>query len=144
MKPPLLRRAGIGVSFYLVPLLIDYTPQFALHRFEGIVNRLVQRLMRTIIHLLLFRDQLVPRRYRHIDSDPVSISFLMSVIRLFDRYVAAIDMVAKLLQPRRIFQNQVVDFIGFFQTAIRDLNRQLHEYLNVKAESAVTEAYTFR
>ncbi len=51
----------------------------------------------------------------------------MGMIGLLDGHVAAVDVVAKFFKSRRIFQNEVVDLVGFFQTPVRDLNRQLHD-----------------
>jgi hypothetical protein len=58
------------------------------------------------------------------------------VIGLFDGHIAAVDVVAKSLKSRCIFQNEVVDLVRFFQTPIRDLNRQLHDVLDTTAFSA--------
>jgi hypothetical protein len=49
------------------------------------------------------------------------------VIGLLDGHVAAVDVVAKSFQSRRVFQNEIVDLVGFFQTPVRDFNRQLHD-----------------
>ena len=38
--PILFRRARLGVGFDFVPLFVHYASQFALHRFESIVNDL--------------------------------------------------------------------------------------------------------
>ena len=51
----------------------------------------------------------------------------MGVIGLLDGYVAAVDVIAKFFESRCIIQNEVVDLVGFFQTPVRDLNRQLHD-----------------
>jgi hypothetical protein len=74
--------------------------------------------MRAVVHSPFVRDQLVTRSYGHIDPASVRISFLMRVVRLLDRYVAAVDVVAKFFQSRCIFQNDVVDLVRFFQTPI--------------------------
>jgi len=74
-----------------------------------------------------FSDQLMATRHGHVDAAPVRISLVMCVISLLDGYVAAIDVVAKFFESRRIIQNKVVDLVGFFQTPVRDLNRQLHD-----------------
>jgi len=57
----------------------------------------------------------------------------MSVIGLLNGHVTAIDMVAKFFQSRGIIQNEIVDLVRFFQTPIRDLNRQLHDYFDTNA-----------
>jgi hypothetical protein len=69
----------------------------------------------------------VASRHRHIDATPVRISFLMGVIGLLDGNIATVDMVAKFFKSRGIIQNEIVDLVRFFQTPIRDLNRQLHD-----------------
>src|SRR5689334_12236325 len=60
-RPALLGRARVGVSFYVAPLLVYDPSEFAFHGLERVMNRFVQGLMRSVIHLLLFRDQFVAR-----------------------------------------------------------------------------------
>jgi len=122
----LLRRAGVGVCFDVAPLLVYDAAQLALHRFERVVNGFGQRRMRAVIHLLFSGNQFVPWSHRHIDADVIRISLLMGVVSLLDRYVAAVDVVAKFLKSRCIFKNEIVDLVRFFQTPVRELNRQLH------------------
>lgn len=107
----LFRRTGIGVSFDFMPLFIDDVSQLALHRFESIVNRLVQRLVRAVIHLLFFRDELVARRNGHIKPNTVGISFLMPAIRLLDGHIATVNVIAKFLEPRGVVENEIVDVV---------------------------------
>ena len=107
----LFRRTGVGVCFDFLPLFIDNMPQLALHRFESVVNRLVQRLVCAVIHLLFFRDELVTWRNGHIEPNTVRISFLMPVIRLLDGHVATVNVIAKFLEPRRVVENEIVDGI---------------------------------
>ena len=123
----LFRRPRIGVCFYFAPLLVYDAAQLALHRFERVVNHLIDRSMRAVVHLLFISDQLVATRHRHVDSASVRISLLMRVIRLLDGHIAAVDVVAKFFKPRGVIQNEIVDLVRFFQTPIRDLNRQLHD-----------------
>ena len=108
-------------------LFVNDAAQLALHRFERVVNHLVERLVRAIVHLLLISNELVTARDGHIDSASVGISFVMGVIGLLDCDVAAVDMIAKPFQARRIIQNEIVDLVRFFQTPISDLNWQLHD-----------------
>lgn len=82
--------------------------------------------MGAVIHLLFIRNQLVPGRHGHIDTAPVRIAFVMRVIGLLDRYIAAVDVIAKFLESCCIIQNEIVNLVRFFQTPIRYLNRQLH------------------
>jgi len=123
----LFRRPGVSVRFYVASLLVHDAAQLALHRLERVVDHFVQRLVRAVIHLPFISDQLVATRHSHIDAAPVRIPLVMRVIGLLDGYVAAIDVVAKFFKSRRIIQNKVVDLVGFFQTPVRDLNRQLHD-----------------
>jgi hypothetical protein len=125
----LFRRARIGVRFNVASLLVHHAAQFALHRFERVVNHLVERLVRTVVRLPLIGNQLVSTRHSHIDATPVRITFLMGVIGLLDGHIAAIDVVAKFFESRCIIQNEIVDLVRFFQTPIRDLNRQLHDLI---------------
>ena len=108
-------------------LLVHDTTQLAFHGFERVVDHLIQRLVRPVVRLSFIGDKLVPPGDRHIDAAPVWITFLMGVIGLFDGHIAAVDMVAKSFKSRCIIENEVVDLVGFFQTPIRDLNRQLHD-----------------
>ena len=124
---PLFRRSRIGVCFYFASLLVHDTAQLALHRFERVVNHLVDRLVRAVVHLLFISDKLMATRHRHINPAPVRISLLVRVICLFDGHIAAVDVVAKFLEPCGVIQNEIVDLVRFFQTPIRDLNRQLHD-----------------
>ena len=107
----LFRRPGIRVRFYVASLLVHDAAQLALHRLERVVDHFVQRLVRAVIHLPFISDQLVATRHSHIDAAPVRISFMMRVIGLLDGHVAAVDVVAKFLQPRGIIQNEIVDLV---------------------------------
>jgi hypothetical protein len=120
-----------------VPLFFYHAAQLALHRFERVVNYFVERLVCAVVHLPFVSDQLVAPRHRHIDTASVWIAFLMRVIGLLNGHVAAVDVVAKFFESRRIFQNEIVDLVRFFQTPVRDLNRQLHDYLDTNAPSYV-------
>lgn len=123
----LFRRTRIGVRFNVAPLFVHDAAQFALHRFERVVDHLVERLVRAIVHLPFISNQLVAPRHGHIDAASVRVSFLMCVIGLFNGHITAVDVVAKFLESRRIIQNEIVDLVRLFQTPIRDLNRQLHD-----------------
>jgi len=57
----------------------------------------------------------------------------MGVIGLFDGDIAAVDVITKSLESCCIIQNEIVDLVSFFQTPIRYLNRQLHNYLDTTA-----------
>ena len=115
------------MRFNVASLLVHDPAQLALHRFERVVDYLVERLVRAVVLLPLISDELVTPRHSDIDTAPVRISFLMRVVGLLDGHIAAVDVVAKSFQSRRIIQNKVVDLVRFFQTPIRDLNRQLHD-----------------
>jgi hypothetical protein len=107
----LFRRARLGVGFDFVPLFVHYAAQLALHGFECVVDHFVDRFVRAVVHLFLVGDEFVSRRDRHVNATTVRISFVMGVVRLLDRHVAAIDVVAKFLQPRRVVQNEIVDLV---------------------------------
>ena len=111
----------------VAPLLVHDPAQFALHRFERIVDHLVEGLVRAIVHLPFVSNQLVAPRHSHVDAASVGVTFLVCVIGLFNGHVAAVDVVAKFFEPSRIIQNEIVDLVRLFQTPIRDLNRQLHD-----------------
>ena len=114
------------MRFYVASLLVHDAAQLAFHCFERVVDGFDQGRMRAVVHLLLPGHQLVPRPYGDVDADVIRISFLVRVVSLFDRHVAAVDVVAKFLKSRCIFQNEIVDLVRFFQTPVRELNRQLH------------------
>ena len=50
----------------------------------------------------------------------------MRVIGLFNGDVAAVDMIAKLLQPGGVIGHEVINGFSLLQTAVGDLNGQLH------------------
>jgi hypothetical protein len=77
--------------------------------------------------LLFVGDKLVTARNRHINANTELISFVMGVVRLFDRHIAAVNVIAEFFQPRGFVQYEVVDLVGFVQTPITDLNGQLHD-----------------
>ena len=104
--------------------------QLALHRLEGVVDDFGQRLVRAVVHWFFVGHQFVPARNSDIDANAELISFVMGVVRLLDRHVAAVNVIAKFFQPRCIIQNEVVDGFRFFQAAVGDVNGQLHNYLD--------------
>jgi len=83
------------VGFDITSLLVHDAAQLALHRFERIVNHLIERLVRAVVLLPLVSDQLVTPRHSHINTAPKGVSFLMCVIGLLDGHIAAVDVVAK-------------------------------------------------
>jgi hypothetical protein len=115
------------VRFYFAPLNVDEVAQLAFHRFKGVVDHFVKRIVRAVVFLLFVSDELVTARNGHINANPKLISFVMGVVRLFDRHIAAINMVAKFLEPRRFFEHEIVNLVGFLQTPVTDFNRQLHD-----------------
>ena len=114
------------MCFYFAPLFFDNATQLPLHRFESVMDDFFKRLVRAVVHLSLVRDEFVTARDGHIDAAAVWISFLMRVIRLLDGHIAAVDVVAKFFESRRIIQNEIIDLVRLFQTPVRDLNGQLH------------------
>ena len=82
--------------------------------------------MRAVVHLPLISHQLVPWPHRDVDAAAVRITFLMRVVRLLNGDIAAIDVVTKFVEACGVLQNEIVDLVRFFQTPVRDLNRQLH------------------
>jgi hypothetical protein len=136
-KPGLLRRTHVGVGFNVAPLLFHNATQLALHGFKRVVDDFFEQLVSTVIPLPFIGHKLVPRRHGHVDSAPVWISFVMIVIGLLDSDIAAVDVITKSLESFCIIQNEIVDLVRFFQTPIRYLNRQLHNYLDSRALFAV-------
>ena len=51
---------------------------------------------------LFVGNKLVTARNSHIDANTVLISFVMGVVRLFDRHIAAVNVIAKFFQPRAL------------------------------------------
>ena len=118
------------MRFHVTSLLVHDAAQLALHRFERVVDHFVERLVRAVVHLPFISHQLVSSCHGHIDPAPARISFMMRVVGLLDGHVAAIDVVAKFFQSRCMFENEIVDLVRFFQTPVRDFNRQLHDSLD--------------
>ncbi len=125
----LFGRTRIGVCFHIAPLLVDHPAQLPLHRLERVVYRLCQRIVRSVIDLLFFRDQFVAGRDGDINPHPELVSFFVSVVRLLDSNIAAADMITEFVQSRRFLQHQLFDSQGFFQAAVSDVYWQLHSSL---------------
>ena len=121
------------MGFNVVPLLFHNTTQLSLHGFKCVVDDFFQRFVSAVIHLPFIGHKLVPRRHGHVDPAPVWIPFVMVVIGLLDCHIAAVDVITKSLESFRIIQNEIVDLVRFFQTPIRYLNGQLHNYLDTTA-----------
>jgi hypothetical protein len=83
--------------------------------------------MGAIVCLLFVGDQFMAGWNRYINSNPKWIPFLMGMIRLFDRNVTPIDMVAKFLEVLRSLEDELIDRFGFFDAAIRNVYGPLHE-----------------
>jgi hypothetical protein len=131
--------AGRGTLALLPALLFDQVAQLAFHGFEGVVDDLGQRFVGAVGHLFFVGDKFVPRRNGDIDATTVGVTFVMGPIGLLDSDVAAVDVVAKFLQSRCVFQNEIVDLVRFFQAAISDVDGQLHGCLDIKSPSHVEE-----
>ena len=125
------------MGFDVVPLLFYNTTQLALHGFERVMDDFLERFMSTVIHLPFIGHKLVPRCHGHVDPAPVWIAFVMVVIGLLDCHIAPVDVITKSLESFCIIQNKTVDLVRFFQTPVRYLNRQLHNYLDIRALLAV-------
>src|SRR5438309_9645104 len=85
--------------------------------------------MSAVIHLYFIDHEFVPWCHGHVDTAPIRISLLMSVIGLLNSDIAAVDVVAKPFESCCIIQNDFVNLVRFLQTPIRYLNRQLHNSL---------------
>ena len=131
--PKLFRRTHVGVGFDVTPLLVHNAAQLALHGFEGVVDDFFERFVSAVVHLPFIGHKLVARCHRHVDPASVWVPFLMGVIGLLDSNIAAVDVITKSLESFCIIQNEIVDLVRFFQTPIRYLNRQLHNYLDTTA-----------
>ena len=140
----LLGRTRIGVGFHVAPLFVHHPAQFPLHYLEGVVDYLRQRLVRTVINLFFFRDQFVSGRDGDINPHSELVSFFVSMIRLFDRDVAAADVIAKFVQPGRFLQHQLFDSLGFLQAAVSDVYWQLHSGLYSNASGPKTPSVLMR
>jgi len=115
------------MRFHFAPLDVNEVTQLALHRFKGVVDHFVKRIVSAVVLLLFVGDELVTARNRHVNANTVLISFVMGVVRLFDRHITAVNVIAEFFQPRGFVQYEIVDLVRFFQTPITDLNRQLHD-----------------
>ena len=119
------------MGFDYAPLLFHNPTQLALHGLEGVMDHFLERFVGAVVHLPFIGHELMARCHGHVDPTPVWISFLMSVVRLLDRNIASVDVIAKFLEPCGIIQNEIVNLVRFLQTPIRYLNRQLHNYFNI-------------
>jgi hypothetical protein len=135
--PELFRRTHVGVGFNVAPLLFHNATQLTLHGLKCVVDDFFERFVSAVIHLPFIGHKLVPRRHGHVNPAPVWISFVMVVIGLLDCDIAAVNVITKSLESFCIIQNEIVDLVRFFQTPIRYLNRQLHNYLDTTALLAV-------
>src|SRR5258708_28582508 len=89
----LFRRTRIDVCFYIAPLFVNYAAQLPLHRFESVMDNLVERLVRPVVLLFFIGHEFVTARNGHIDATTVRISFLVCVIALLDRYITSVNVV---------------------------------------------------
>jgi hypothetical protein len=121
------------VGFNVAPLLFYNATQLALHDFKCVVDYFFERFVSAVIHLPFIGHKLVSRRHGYVDPTPVWIPFVMVVIGLLDCDIAAVDVITKSLESFCIIQNEIADLVRFFQTPIRYLNRQLHNYLDTTA-----------
>ena len=115
------------MGLHLAVLLIDESPQLALHGLESVMDHFRQRRVGAVVHPLFLRDQLVAGRHRHVDPDPERIAFLMGVVRLLNGDIAPVDVVAELFQAGRLFQDELIDVVGFLDAAVGDVNSELHK-----------------
>ena len=92
-------------------LFLDEMAQLALHRFERVVNHFVERLVRTVIHLLFVAHQFMPWPNGHVDPATVWIPFLMGMIFLLNGDITAVDVIAKFVEPRGVSHYEVIELI---------------------------------
>src|SRR5437762_2990782 len=104
-------RRDLKTGTLFLSLFLDQMAQLALHRLERVVDHFVERLVRTVIHLLFVAHQFMPWPNSNVDPTTVRISFLMGMVCLLDRDVAAVDVIAKLVEPRGISHYQIVDLV---------------------------------
>jgi hypothetical protein len=110
----------------LAPLLLDQVPQLPLHDLECIVHHFGQWLMRAVVHLFFFRDQLVAGRNGHIDADAKLIAFLVRMVGLLDRHIAPADVIAEFVETRGLVPHHLFDPIALVESAVSDVHWQLH------------------
>jgi hypothetical protein len=110
----------------LAPLFFDEVAQLALHGLERVMDHFIERFVRAVVVLFFVGNQFVPRPDGDVDPAPIRIAFVMGVVCLLDGDVAAIDVIAKFVEPRGVSHDQVVDLVRFFHTAVSDVNGQLH------------------
>ncbi len=119
-------RAELLPFLLLAALFFDQVAQLAFHRFERVVDHFLKWFVGTVVLLLFIGDELVPRSHRHVDSTTKRVAFLVSMIVLFNRDIASVDVVAKSFQSSRIFDNDALDCVRLFHSTIADLDWQLH------------------
>jgi len=105
-----------------VVLRVDQSPQFPLHCLESVVDYLCKGRMGTVVHAFLIGDQFVARRHSHVDPNAERIAFLMGMVRLLDRNVASVDVIAEFFQAGGLAQDELIDLVGFIDAAVGDVN----------------------
>ena len=90
------------------------------------MHHFCQRIVRSIIDLFFFGDQLVAGRDGNINPDPILVSLFVGVVRLLNSNIAPADVITEFIQPRRFLQYHLFDSQGFLQAAISDVYWQLH------------------
>ena len=89
------------MRFHVAPLFVYDPAQLPLHYLEGVVHHFRQRIVRSVIDLFFFRDQLVTGWDRNIDPHAILISFFVGVVRLLNSNIAPADVITEFVQPRR-------------------------------------------
>lgn len=138
LKPLFAFAPGFSVSALFSSLFLNQVPKLTLHYFEGVVDNLGQRLMRSIVHLFFFGDEFVTRRDGYIDANSKFIALFVGVIGLLDGDVAPADVIAKLVQPRGFLSHHLLDAICFGEPAIGNVHWQLHS-VNLRAVPVVRQ-----
>ena len=100
--------------------------QLPLHRFESVVDDFLQRGVGAVVHLLFVGDEFVARRHGDIDAHPELVSFVMRMIGLLDGHVTPVDVIAEFFEPRRFFENELIDRLRLLDPTIGNVYWPLH------------------
>lgn len=103
-------------------LFFNDPAKLALHRLKSIVDHFRQRGVGTVVDPFLIGDQLVAGRDGNVDANPERITFLMGVIRLFDRHIAPVDVIAEFFEACRFLENELVYRLGFIDAAVGNVD----------------------
>ena len=107
----------------LAALFFDQGLELALHGFKGVANYFTQRLVHLVRGRAFVGHQLVARRHGEIDPHSERVTGVLGMVWMLDDNVAAADVIAETIEPRRFAPDELLELIRFFHTTIGNFNR---------------------